>query len=116
MKKTIIKNERRDRRHKRIRSQIFGTQERPRLSVFRSNKALYGQLIDDETGTTLASVQTNIKDKKSPKERAYDAGKDIADKAKGKKITKVVFDRGGFVYAGSVASFAQGAREGGMSF
>ena len=116
MKKENIKKERRDRRHKRVRSQIFGTAERPRLSVYRSNKALYGQLINDESGVTVASVQTDKNAKKTPKEKAFDAGKRIAVEAKSKKITQVVFDRGGFLYAGAIAEFAKGTREGGLSF
>lgn len=116
MKKENIKKERRDRRHKRVRSQIVGTEKRPRLSVYRSNKALYGQLINDESGMTMASVQTTKGTKNTPKEKAFDAGKRMAVEAKSKKITQVVFDRGGFLYAGAVEAFAQGAREGGMSF
>ncbi len=116
MKKVNIKKEKRDRRHKRVRSKIFGTENRPRLAVFRSNKALYGQLINDESGLTMMSVRTDLSAKKSPKEKAFDAGKRIAEEAKSKKITQVVFDRGGFLYMGAIESFADGAREGGMSF
>ncbi len=116
MKEGNIKKEKRDRRHKRVRSKIFGTENRPRLAVYRSNKALYGQLINDESGSTMISVRTDISTKKSPRERAFDAGKRIAEEAKSKKITKVVFDRGGFLYTGAIKSFAEGVRESGISF
>jgi large subunit ribosomal protein L18 len=111
-----LKKEKRERRHKRIRSIVFGTSEKPRLSVYRSNKGIYGQIIDDENGTTLASVVASKEAKKKKSERAYEAGKKLAEDAKGKKIKEVIFDRGGFIYIGNVKAFAEGAREGGLVF
>lgn len=96
-----------ERRHKRIRSTLSGTAERPRLSVFKSNKFLYAQLIDDTKGHTLAQATSN--DAKS-------VGIDIAKKAKALKIDKVVFDRGGYLYTGKIKSIADSAREGGLNF
>lgn len=94
-------------RRNRIRARISGTAERPRLSVFRSNKAIYAQVIDDVAGKTLAAA-TN-------KDAAL-CGKDVAAKAKAAGITKVVFDRGGFIYTGRIKLLADAAREGGLEF
>ena len=94
-------------RRNRIRARISGTAERPRLSVFRSNKAIYAQVIDDVAGKTLAAANN--------KEAAL-CGKDIAAKAKAAGITKVVFDRGGFIYTGRIKLLADAAREGGLEF
>jgi len=105
------------RRHARIRAKISGTKDRPRLSVFRSNKYIYAQLIDDETGKTLvAASDIGIKETKTKVERAKEVGNLIAKAAKVKKIETVVFDRGGFVYAGRVKSLADAARETGLVF
>lgn len=95
------------RRHKKIRSILSGTALRPRLSVFKSNKFLYAQLIDDEKGNTLA--QANSHDAKK-------VGDEIAKKAKTLKIDKVVFDRGGYLYTGKIKLIADSAREGGLNF
>jgi large subunit ribosomal protein L18 len=95
------------RRHKRIRATISGTSERPRLSVFRSNKFIYAQLIDDVKGHTFAEAHATD---------AKTVGVDIAKKAKSQKIDKVVFDRGGFLYAGRVKALAEAAREAGLAF
>ena len=95
------------RRHKKIRSILSGTSERPRLSVFRSNKHIYVQLVDDIKGHTLA--QASAVDAKA-------VGIDIAKKAKTLKITKVVFDRGGYLYTGKIKAVADAAREGGLIF
>lgn len=95
------------RRHKRIRSILSGTAERPRLSVFKSHKYLYAQIIDDVKGHTLAQAT-------SPD--AKKVGIDIAKKAKALKIDKVVFDRGGYLYTGKIKSIADAAREGGLNF
>lgn len=95
------------RRHSRIRATISGTKERPRLSVFRSNKFIYAQLIDDVKGHTFAEAH------------AVDAkavGTDLAKKAKALKIDKVVFDRGGYLYTGKIKTVADSAREGGLIF
>ena len=96
-----------ERRHKRIRSKVSGTAERPRLSVFKSHKFLYAQIIDDTKGHTLA--QANSDDAKK-------VGIEIAKKAKAIKIVKVVFDRGGYLYTGKIKSIADSAREGGLEF
>lgn len=102
----------------RSRKKIKGTDERPRLCVFRSTKNIYVQLVNDVTGTTIASASSlaDLKDKKSGKDSAFEIGKIIAQKAKDNKIDKVVFDRGGYIYHGRIKSVADGAREGGLNF
>jgi large subunit ribosomal protein L18 len=97
----------RERRHKRIRAKVKGTKERPRLSVYRSNRYIEAQLIDDESGRTLLSAKMDD---------AQMLGRDIAKRAKSAGIEKVVFDRGGFRYTGRIAALAQAAREGGLVF
>lgn len=138
--KIKIKREKQLRRHKRVRAKIFGTKGRPRLCVFRSNKHIYAQLIDDEKSYTILSSSdlelknSKIKDQKSkrkPKEKeiekeeksisgkvaiAYEVGKLIAKKALKQKIEKAVFDRGGYKYHGRVKALAEGARKGGLKF
>lgn len=94
-------------RHKRIRAKIFGTKERPRLSVFRSNKYVFLQVIDDSTGKTIVGLRSSF---------AKEAGKKIAILAKEKNIKTVVFDRGGYLYRGRIKEVADGAREGGLQF
>ncbi|MDZ7722936.1 MAG: 50S ribosomal protein L18 [candidate division KSB1 bacterium] len=113
----------RAKRRKHIRKVIKGTAERPRLVVFRSNKSIYGQIIDDTSGTTLASsssLSSGIKEKvdaaKNKVEQAKIVGSHIAEAAKEKKIDKVVFDRAGYRYHGRVKAFAEGARKGGLNF
>ena len=104
-------------RHKRVRAKISGTPERPRLNVFRSEKNIYAQIIDDEQGVTLVSASTMDKDFNGfggNVEAAAEIGKKIAAKALEKGITEVVFDRGGYVYHGRVKALADGAREGGL--
>ena len=111
-----IKREARIRRHARVRKNISGTKEMPRLNVFRSNKAIYAQVIDDVAGTTLvssSSLELKIKNGGNI-EAAQAVGKDIAAKCKKAKITKVVFDRGGYLYHGRVAALADAAREAGL--
>ena len=117
-KPTKIKNEKRSARHLRVRKRIKGAQERPRLSVFRSNKHIYAQLINDEVGVTLVSASDfEIKEsKRTKKDKAFDVGKLLAEKAKAVKLSKVIFDRGGFKFHGRVKSLADGAREGGLIF
>jgi large subunit ribosomal protein L18 len=106
----------RNRRRARIRAKISGTKDIPRLSVFRSNQYIYGQIIDDVSGTTLVAG-SDVKGGKGTKTvRAKAVGKQLAEMAKAKGITKVVFDRGGFLYRGRVAALADGAREGGLIF
>jgi large subunit ribosomal protein L18 len=115
--KTNIKTEKRARLHKKIRSRVSGTGECPRLAVFRSNRYMYAQLIDDVLAITLASASDISLDGKMNKvARATEVGKKIAEEAKKKKITTVVFDRGGFSYRGRVAALAEGARAGGLIF
>jgi large subunit ribosomal protein L18 len=115
--KTNIKTEKRTRLHKKIRSRVSGTESCPRLAVFRSNRYMYAQLIDDVKGITLASASDiSLTDKMTKVERAKSVGKKLADEAKKHKITAVVFDRGGFSYRGRVQALADGAREGGLLF
>ena len=107
-------------RHERIRSKVNGTAEVPRLCVFRSNTGIYAQIIDDETRTTLVSASSLDKELKlangSNVEAAKVVGKAIAEKATKAKITKVVFDRGGYLYHGRVKALAEAARENGLEF
>ena len=112
-------NKARLKRHKRVRSKISGTAERPRLNVFRSNTNIYAQLIDDVNGVTLASASSldkEITGNGGNKEAAKEVGKLVAQRAAEKGITDVVFDRGGYVYHGRVKELAEGAREGGLKF
>jgi large subunit ribosomal protein L18 len=114
-----IKSQKRERRHNRIRAKVLGRAERPRLSVFRSNKFIYAQIIDDETGKTLAAASDSAVKKGKTKgkiEGSKKVGMEIAKLAKEKNITMVVFDRGGYLYAGRVKAVSEGAREGGLSF
>ena len=106
-------------RHKRVRGKVSGTAQRPRLSVFRSLKNIYAQLIDDENGVTLAAASTVEKsfgEYGGNAEAAAKIGKLIAERAADKGITECVFDRGGNVYHGRVKALAEGAREGGLKF
>lgn len=104
------------RRRARIRAKVTGDAKTPRLSIFRSNKYMYGQVVNDEKGVTLASASDMGLKAKTKVLRAKEAGKLLAKAAHGKKVTHVVFDRGGFRYAGRVRAFAEGAREGGLKF
>lgn len=139
---TELKQKKRHRRHKRVRTRIVGTALRPRLCVFRSAKHIYTQLINDEKGQTILSssdlelkkskvksqkAKAQVKSKKLRKEEkeiirtgkvavAYEVGKLIAEKALKKKIEKVVFDRGGYKYHGRAKALAEGARKGGLKF
>ena len=108
-------------RHRRIRVQLHGTRERPRLNVFRSLHHIYAQVIDDVTGTTLVAASTNEADSRAGAsgtkvDRARAVGKTIAERAKGKGINVVVFDRGGYLYHGRVKALADAAREAGLEF
>ncbi len=116
MKSLNIKKEKRIRRHARIRARISGTSDMPRLSISKSNKHISAQLIDDENAVTLASAHSREVKGKNMMEKSGLVGQSIAIKAKAKKITKVVFDRGGFIYTGNVKALADGAREGGLKF
>ncbi len=106
------------RKHKKIRKKIFGTARRPRLSVFRSNKHIYAQIIDDTVNKTLVSASDAkiAGNKMNKKQKAYEVGKKLAEKAIKSKIKSVVFDRGGFLYQGRIAELAKGARERGLEF
>jgi len=119
--KVISKKLARERRRRHIRKKVRGTQERPRLVVYRSNNAIYGQIINDIKGETLAaastlssSIREDIEKAESKVEQAKIAGSLLAKVAKDHKITKVVFDRAGYRYHGRVKAFADGAREGGL--
>jgi len=106
-------------RHKRVRGKVHGTAECPRLNVFRSLQHIYAQLIDDDKGVTLVSASTVEKDFAEyggNKTAAHNVGKLLAERAAKKKITTVVFDRGGYIYHGRVQELAEGAREGGLKF
>ena len=120
MIKKVSRNEMRVERHKRIRKSINGNEERPRLNVFRSNANITAQIIDDEKGVTLVSASTLEKDLKITNggniEAAKKIGAEIAKRAKEAKITKVVFDRGGYLYHGRVKALAEAARENGLEF
>lgn len=113
---TKVKKIQRDRRRKRIRAKVFGTSDKPRFSIFRSNRYISAQLIDDTKGATLVSASTKDSKAKSTKAKATEVGKKIAELAKTKGIEKVVFDRGGYLYSGSVSAIADGAREAGLKF
>ena len=124
MKEQLQKAERRERRRRRSKRHAFGTEERPRLVVYRSLSHIYGQLVDDVSGKTLVTASSSEKAiaPKSKKpvtktELSSIVGKELATRAKKKKISKVVvFDRNGFLYHGRVKAFADGAREGGLKF
>jgi large subunit ribosomal protein L18 len=115
---TKEKTKKRIRRHKRVRAKILGTSERPRLSVFRSNKHISLQLVDDKKGCTLVSANDlKLKKRRGTKtEIAREVGKTLAQEALKKKIKTVVFDKGGYSYHGRVKASAEGAREGGLKF
>ena len=117
----MTKEQARARRKMRIRKKIFGTAERPRLVVFRSNAHMYAQLMDDTTGSTIAATSSLALAKggealKLNKESAAKVGKAIAQLAQDKNIKRVVFDRNGYIYHGRVKALADGAREGGLEF
>jgi large subunit ribosomal protein L18 len=108
----------RERRHRRVRGKVAGTAERPRLAVFRSNKGISAQIIDDTAGRTLAGVTWSaLKSFKGTKtEQATEVGKQLAAAAKAAGVERVVFDRAGYLYHGRVKALAEGAREGGLEF
>jgi len=115
----LPRHEKRLRRHKKVRVKIIGTSQIPRLSVFRSAKHVYAQLVNDEKGRTLAMASDlEIKKSKGAKKSAIakEVGKLIAKKAKEMKVEKILFDRGGYQYHGRVKALAEGAREGGLKF
>jgi len=117
MKRTKANSRRRI--HNRIRKKIQGTPTRPRLAVYRSNKAIYCQLIDDLNGVTLAaasSLEKDLAQAGNKVDQSKAVGKSIGERAKGKGIETVVFDRGGYLYHGRIKALADGAREGGLKF
>jgi large subunit ribosomal protein L18 len=111
-------NERRERIKLGVRNKISGTKERPRLSVFRSNKGLFVQVINDENGTTIASASTIELGEKAKlnQENSKNVGKKIAEKALASGVQSIVFDRNGYLYHGNIKALADGAREGGLKF
>jgi large subunit ribosomal protein L18 len=116
---TVTTRDARIRRHRRIRGKVAGTAERPRLAVFRSNRGIFAQLIDDESGRTIAGASwlgLPKSFKGSKIEQAAEVGKAVAAAAKKAGIDTVVFDRGGYLYHGRVKALAEGAREGGLQF
>ena len=114
------KQEARQRRHRRVRKHVRGTPERPRLAVHRSNKHITAQVIDDVAGRTLAAastVEADLRGRPSGnKGAAAEIGRRVAERARAAGVTKVVFDRGGFLYHGRIAAVAEAAREGGLEF
>ena len=116
MRSINVKKAQRTRRHARIRAKIFGTKEAPRLSVFKSNRHISAQLIDDVNNVTIASSHSRDVKGKNMMEKSALVGEAIAKAAGAKKIKSVVFDRGGFIYTGNVQALADGARKGGLKF
>lgn len=120
MAKTAKKVLRRSRIRRRLRAKISGTADKPRLSVYRSNKQIYAQIIDDEAGHTLVSCSSRLKDLNlqplSKTDQGKEVGKKLAELAKEKGVETVIFDRGGYKYHGRIKALAEGAREGGLNF
>ena len=119
MFKKVDKKAKRQKRHLRVRKKVFGTTERPRLSVFKSEKNIYAQVIDDVNGVTLVAASSLDKDfsaKGGNKEGAKLVGELVAKKAVAKGINEVVFDRGGYIYHGRIKELAEAAREAGLQF
>jgi large subunit ribosomal protein L18 len=113
----MTKRQARMRRHRRVRSKIAGTAERPRLAVFRSNRGIFAQLVDDSSGRTLAAAGWNsFSSSGSKTEQASAVGKALGQAAKRAGIERCVFDRGGYLYHGRVKALAEGAREEGLKF
>jgi large subunit ribosomal protein L18 len=113
------KHDARIRRHNRVRKHVRGTADKPRLAVYRSNRHISAQVIDDRAGVTLASASTHeadLRDGSSNKDAAAKVGARLAERAKDAGVSQVVFDRGGFLYHGRVAAVAEGAREAGLEF
>jgi len=114
---SLTVREARLRRHRRVRGKIRGTAERPRLFVYRSNRGMFAQLVDDDTGRTIVSAAwTGVKHDGDKTAQAREVGKAVADAARKAGIERVVFDRAGYLYHGRVRALAEGAREGGLEF
>lgn len=112
-----LKTNRRERIKMGIRKNLEGTSQRPRLSVFRSNKAIYAQIIDDSKGHTIASASSaELEKAKLNRETSKSVGKKVAEKAVASGVSEIVFDRNGYLYHGNVKALAEGAREGGLKF
>jgi large subunit ribosomal protein L18 len=111
-----LKQQKRDRRHRRVRAKVIGSAERPRLCVYKSNTRIVAQIINDELGVTLAAVSSSEEKGKTPRERAEQAAATLAKSAGEKGVKAVVFDRGGFQYVGTVKAFADAARSAGLTF
>lgn len=117
MNKDKVSQIKKARRHARIRAKVSGTPERPRISVFKSNRGMFVQLIDDTKGTTIVSVNSKeLETKGDKKTKSFEMGKLLAKKAIEKKIEKAVFDKSSYKYHGRIESLASGAREGGLKF
>jgi large subunit ribosomal protein L18 len=112
----ISREQKRKKRHNRVRAKVAGTADRPRLSVFKSNKDVYVQLIDDVAGKTIVAANSLKIDGKSMSEKAKTVGMEIAKAGKAKNVSKVVFDRSGYLYIGLIKLLADSAREGGLEF
>lgn len=110
------KQEKRDKRHRRVRAKVIGTEVRPRLAVYKSNTRLTAQLINDDKGMTIAAVSSKDEKGKTPRERAEQAAATLAKRAGEKGVKAVVFDRGGFQYVGTIKAFADAARAAGLEF
>lgn len=113
---SLTKTQQRDRRHKRVRAKVAGTMERPRLSVYKSNTRLVAQIINDDTGVTIAAISSNTEKGKTPRVRAETAAVALAKLAQAKGVKAVVFDRGGFQYQGTIKAFAEAVRTAGLDF
>ena len=114
--KKLSNIQQRERRHRRVRAKVIGTEARPRLSVFKSNTRLVAQIIDDTKGVTLAAVSSATEKGKTPREKAEAAANALAKAAGAKGVKKVVFDRGGYKYIGTIKAFADSARAAGLEF
>ncbi|MES3005258.1 MAG: 50S ribosomal protein L18 [Patescibacteria group bacterium] len=111
-----LKKQKRQRRHVKIRSKVFGTQDVPRLAVFKSNKHIMVQVINDDSGKTLTAVHSREVKGKNMTEKSIAVGVLVAEKAKKMNVSKIVFDRGGFIYTGNIKALADAARSGGLQF
>lgn len=112
----LSKSQKRIQRHRRVRAKVSGTPERPRLSIFKSNTRIVAQIIDDNAGVTLAAVSSSDKKGTTPREKAQMAAVALAKAAGEKGVKKVVFDRGGYQYLGTIKAFADAARKAGLDF
>ena len=112
----LSKTQQRERRHRRVRAKVAGTEDRPRLSIFKSNTRIVAQLINDDKGLTIAAVSSAAEKGKTPREKAEAAASTLAKQAGAKGVKKVVFDRGGYQYLGTIKAFADAARAAGLEF